>query len=268
MDSSDTSLAPDDAVEAIAFLTRSRTRIRVLELASRDRATTRREFRARLDVARTTVQRNLDALAERGWLEATPDGYRRTRSGELLAAQVGELVDTVETVQRLRPVLDHAPLDDLDVEPQALADAEVTVAAPADPYAPVNRHVDALRTVDTVRLFTAVVGREAFEVVSERARAGECRGEVVLAPQTLETVRSDPSYAGLYDSLSGTDAVDLYVADGDLPYYLGLLGDAVQLGVEDENGAPAALLETAAEPVRTWAESKYAAVRERAEPVP
>jgi hypothetical protein len=63
-----------------------------------------------------------------------------------------------------------------------------------------------------------------------------------------------------------TDRFDLSVYDGEVPYYLGVLDETVQIGVEDENGMPRALLETDVEGLGEWASDTYAQYRERSTP--
>jgi len=252
---------PDETIEEIAFLTRSPTRLRILKMASAAEGTTRYEFRARLDASRTTVQRNVEALVDRGWLEETTSGYVSTPCGTLLARKLSTVVDSIETLCRLEPVLSHLPLGELDMAIRHFGDAELTAATANDPYAPVNRHVDALRSADKFRVFTAVVGREAFKLVCDRALRGECSGQLILTEGGLQTVQTESGYRDSYEKLARTGAVDILVYERDLPYYLGLLDDVVQIGVEDSNNVPSALLETDNKRVREWARGKYESIR-------
>jgi hypothetical protein len=63
-----------------------------------------------------------------------------------------------------------------------------------------------------------------------------------------------------------TGRFEVHVHDGDIPYYLGILDDTVQMGV-NEDGEPRGLLETDSEEVREWAENRYESYKQEAEPL-
>ena len=258
-------LTREEIIAEIASLTRSATRVHVLEIANQQTVTTRRELRDELDVSRTTVQRNVDTLVAKGWLETTADGYQITPCGKLLCSRVSELATSVGTLRRLRPILGNMPVDEFDVGVKHLEDAEITVASANNPYAPVNKHVDALKTASEFRIHTAVIGRPALQEVSTLATSGNCTGEVVVTEGALSTLRANPSYAEAFERIARTDCFDIFVYHDDLPYYLGLIDERVQVGIEGENRVPKALLETESAAAREWAESKYSEVRQQAE---
>ncbi len=256
-----------DSLEEIAFLSRSPVRVELLHRIERKQAPTCRDLRDDIDASRTTIQRNLKALVDKGWIEKSDNVYICTFTGNLLCSAITELADSIETLHRLEPILEHVSRSDLDLNIQQLHNAKITVATPSNPYAPVNRHVEALQTAHDFRLSTAVVGRDAFEQVWEQTVQNGCDGELVLTNDAFEIVRSDSSYADLYRELLDVDNVELSVYDGDLPYYLGIVDDIVQVGVEDETGVPKALLESDSPAVREWAIAKHETYRCESEPI-
>lgn len=256
-----------DPVDAVSFLARSPNRVAVLDALRRGGPLDRRVLRDRFDVARTTLQRNLDALAERGWVRETDAGYVATPAGAAVARDLATLRDTMDAAGRLRPVLQWLPDDALDLDLHALADADVVTADSSDPYAPVDRHVDALERADRVRALLPAVGLRAMAAARERVRADGSEYDLVVEPGVADTLRHDPGYAAGVDELVASGQVAVRVHDGEIPYYLGLLDDAVQLGVSDATGMPRALLESDDATVRDWASGVYDEYRADADPV-
>ncbi|PSP65825.1 winged helix-turn-helix domain-containing protein, partial [Halobacteriales archaeon QH_8_64_26] len=82
----------------------------------------------------------------------------------------------------------------------------------------------------------------------------------------VETLRSDPNYTEPCEAMLGTGRFELSVYDGEVPYYLGLLDETIQVGVKDEAGVPRALLETDAGSVGEWATDTYDRYRDRSTP--
>lgn len=252
--------------EAVEYLSRSPVRV---ELLSELRAgpLTRGELRDRLDAARTTVGRNLDRMLEFGWVEETPDGYRLTALGAFLDAEFREALDAFAVGDDLAPLLERIPAEAFDLDPIHLADARVTVATDAQPLAPIDRVTTIRADSDSLRELSSVVAADSAEQVRERmaATAPDDVVEVVLEADTVETARSNPDYRGTFEATVEGDAIDVYRYDGSFPFLLALLDDRVAIGVTDERGAPAALVESDAPAVREWAERRYEAYRDDAE---
>lgn len=79
------------AIRRIAFLSRSPTRVRVLERLLRDGECRRRDLRETLDASRSTVSRTLSTLEDRDWVARTEAGYRLTPAGAVVAEGYLEL---------------------------------------------------------------------------------------------------------------------------------------------------------------------------------
>jgi hypothetical protein len=172
----------------------------------------------------------------------------------------------VDVVERLRPFVRWFPDDELEFDLRALEDATVVAADSSDPYAPVNRHIEAMERADRFRCLLPAVGLPAMTVARDRVVDGGCRQELIYGREIAATVRSQPEYGRLIDEMLEAKSCELYVADRRVEFYLGLFEDGVQLGVENDDGVPRALVETDAEEVREWAERTYDRYRSRAEP--
>lgn len=258
---------PTDVPGGVAFLARSDTRVRILrELSAADRLD-RDTLRARLDVARTTLARNLDPLAERGWVAATDTAtYVLTLAGETVLAEFERFAETVTVVDEFEPFLRAVPRGAFDLHPRHLAGADLVVATPSDPYAPITRHVEAIETAERYRGLLPAVGLSAMETGTERLADG-ATAELVVGPGVAETLRSESAYADRLDEVPADAGMRLFVATEPVPFFLGVFDATVQIGVADENGKPQALVETGDETVRAWAEETLADYRADARPL-
>lgn len=254
-------------IKEIACIVRSPARVKILQKFNERGTVDRRELQSELDVSRTTCTRNLEALEEQGWITRTADSYRITPCGALVAENLLELVDTTEAAKHLQPVLKWLDISDLDVELRHLADAEVTLPEPADPYAPVTKHVEALEVATTVRVLLPQVGRDAADVCRRRATDGNGEFELVVTPRVADQLRENSSYADFVETARTTDRITILVAEGSTPFYLGLLDETVQIGVSDDSGMPRGLLEVDSDPVRDWAREMYSDYRDGASPL-
>jgi hypothetical protein len=59
----------------------------------------------------------------------------------------------------------------------------------------------------------------------------------------------------------------MFVTDADVPHVIGIGDDTVYFGVDDERGAPLALIETSDETVFVWAEGTFETYRREAVPL-
>lgn len=259
-----------DALEAtatdVALLTRSRNRIRILEEFVDHGERHRDELRSASDVTRTTLNRNLDALEEAGWVRSDGLTYRLTPCGELVAEAVIDLVETTHVANQLQDALRWLPVSALDLDLRHLGDAEVWVPEPGDPYAMVNHHVRTIRSMERCRALLHVTGLHATEAGHEAVVEGGADAELVVTPAVAETLTGKPEYEALLDEMRATGRCDLLVYDGDVPFSLAVFDGTVQL-LADEDGEPRALVESDADAVRTWAVDCYETYRQEADPV-
>ncbi|PSQ02829.1 winged helix-turn-helix domain-containing protein [Halobacteriales archaeon QS_5_70_17] len=267
-----------EGVEAIAFLAGSETRVRLLEelAGSTDsdsdpeaeaEGLSRGDLRERLDAARTTITRNLEALIDRGWVRETEGRYVATPAGRLVAGALANARAAVGTADRLTPFLRWFPADEPEPPVEALRGARVVTGESGDPYAPVNTIVNCIRRSGGGRVLLPFLGLHAFEACHERVVEDGTTHEVVVTPAVAETLRTG-DYAGLFADLRACDRFAAYVYDGEIPYYLGLIDEReVEIGV-DEDGTPRALLRSEAPEVREWAEAVYERYRAPARPIP
>lgn len=254
------------SVDEIAFLVGSTHRVRILgALYDRD-ACSRDELRDLVDASRTTVQRNVQALEERGWITNSSVEYDITPAGALVTEELLGLVETMQLATDLRNALRWLPREELGFDLRELRDAEVTVASPTSPYAPVDRLVAALETATRFRGLFATASLPTVEVLRSRAGVAGPDWCVILAADGRAALESS-GYADRFATLRAADALDLCTYTGDVPFYLGLLDDEVQLGFTDGDGVLKALVQSASPTVREWADDTFEAYYDESAPV-
>ncbi len=255
------------AVEGVQFLTQSTVRVHILELLYETGGLRKCELRDRVDASRVTVRRNIDALEDRD-LVAVAGGRRElTILGEIVVEDVLPAFDTAGTVERLRPFVRWFPENDLGFDVRSLADATVIVSDSTNPYAPVNRHFEAVQTADRIRCLLPTVGLYPLSAVRDRVVETDRRHEIVIDETVASTLSTETSYEQVVADLVAAENCTLSVTPRELAYYLGLCDNSVQICVGGEDGLPRVLVETDADDVREWADKTYEQCRRRAEPL-
>jgi predicted transcriptional regulator len=251
-------------LEEVAFLARSKNRIAVLTELNDDGPLRRRTLLERANCDRTTLQRNLDALVERGWVAESNRTYRITPAGQLVTTGISECLETTAAATELEPFLRWMPEGALGFDIERLVGAETTVNDATNPDRVVCRHTETLRTADRFRGFIPFVGRHSLETVWRRVTSDDGAFEVVVPEASVDGVESEPRYARMFDELRESDRIDVLATSDDIPYYLGIVDGVVQIGNTTDDGSRRAMIETDDDAVRRWAEDTYREHRRRA----
>jgi predicted transcriptional regulator len=245
-----------EPIKTVDYLARSPTRVRLLEELHHEDRLEKNELKNRIEASRTTVQRNLDALKQEGWIEDNNREYWITPNGKLVAEQFLRLLDAVSVAKKCDPLLEWLP-DSIELDFHALIDAEVTVANQDDPYAPVNQHIELMCSAEKYRCILPAVGLQPLLVAEDCVVNQGNRQEIIVDETVAETLLSNSNYRHSIDRLLQTDRCEIYVSERQVPYYLGLSNDTVQIGVGDEKEVPQCLVESQARGVQEWAENTY-----------
>jgi predicted transcriptional regulator len=253
-----------EAISAVAFLARSETRVRLLEVLVESGPLTRDALKRRFDAARTTIQRNLDALAERGWVRERAREYDATQAGEWVAEDFGHLVRTVDTATELAPVYEHVDTSAVDLDLRHM-DVSVTTPDPADPLKMIHEQVQHIEGADFLRMLFPLTCAQALAALHEQVVVDGADLELVVTPAVAENLRSEPDYREQVADLQAAETASLWVYDGQFPYYLGRYAETVELGLVDD-GQPAALVATEDERAHRWAERTVEEYRTEATP--
>jgi predicted transcriptional regulator len=220
-----------------------------------------------LGVSRATVDRAVRELEVLNLIEYRDGVYQVTSVGEITADRFFQFMDTVDVAMELQEFLRWVPAAEFDIDLTLLAEAELFLPEPGDPWSMVNHHAQAMEKMDTCRAILPLTGQHAMEAAYERVTDAGASFETVVTPSVAEQFQSTPVYARLIEEMVATGRVHVFVYEGTIPYFLGVFADRIQIGV-DENGEPRALLETKNEDVYEWAEDVYQQYKDEAEPVP
>ncbi len=244
-----------NAIEEIEFIARSPVRVHVLYTLRSDEPVSKRELKDELNGVRTTVQRNLNALEERGWIEYTTDGYEITTCGRIVADPLLELVERTSLALKLRPAIRWIDIDDVDLEIEHIENADLIRADATNPYAPVDEQIGLLRRATSARVMYPTLNRG---LLSQCHRIGSADGsdlEVIVTVETADRFRTDDRYAELFETI--IEEADVFAYDGDLPFYLGAIDGAAQIGCTDADNVVRVLLELGDEDACEWARGEF-----------
>lgn len=256
------------AIEQISFLTRSETRVRILTHLLETGPTTQRAFRDELSSSRSTITRTLSALAERDWVEQSNGAYELTPQGRIVADALDMLVDTVQATDDFSTFIRWFPYGEYDVDIDQFRGAEITVSTEPDPYAPSRKHAALLQEAEHFRMVLPSIDLQVVRTTAERVTAGDMTIELIVSPGMEETIVGDEFAAAIRTQMEA-GGMTVLVADEQVPFYLGLSdGETVQVGVEDDDGFPRALVESDDESLREWTEEVYDSIRESAREKP
>lgn len=252
--------------DLVSFITRAENRVDVL-LALAVNPQTRPELQEETDIPRATLSRILADFDDRDLLVRDGHQYQLTPLGNLIAAELASLFESVESTQALQTLAGWLPLDDLDVDFDRLAAAEVTLPTPIDPMAPVKRAAAVVEAAERVRTFCYSVVHAPI-LAALRGIAGQGQQlEGVIASGVLAVVRDDPELAASAQELFASGNVALYLYDEGIEPQLIIADGRTMFLVTDEEGTIQGLVESTDEVILPWAEDLFESLKKEAEPV-
>lgn len=251
------------AFDQITFLADSPSRLAVLEtLQAGPRE--RNELQEAVGVSRSTINRILEGLSERGWIVRDRRQYRITSSGRNVAAQFTTLLETIESDSRLTEVIDWLPTELPDFETRMFADATITMADPSAPYRPMERLMKLGE--DTATSHTRSFGTRPLPGYFERWELEEgINAEVIFSPLVVEALQQSPPDGTAELLASGTLSFRVHE---NLPCGLTLYDEHIALcGYDQTTGMLEAVVDTDDSAALEWANAVYESYRSESEPV-
>lgn len=243
-------------LDDVAYLARSRHRLSML-VALTDRPRSRSELGERTEVSSSTIRRTLRAFEYRKWIHENDDTYEVTELGAFMASAMEDFVERTETERNLRTIWHLLPDEETGFSIEMCSDAVVSVAAPDDPYAPINRFESLLRKADTVRFLRPEVAlmEPCFDVLRQRVYDG-VDITLVNRPSCHEYFFS--TYPEHSPELLKRGNFTVLEHD-ELPSFgLGLLDDRTVISCfEEDSGTVRALLDTDEPEATGWAETMF-----------
>lgn len=249
-----------DVNETVECLFNSPQRLKILDTLNGTRMDVR-EVMTALDSPRSTVQRNLSILEDRGLVEATGSGYTATTVGDFLRAEFVGMNETATKIERMAPFLNTVE-EPAEIALDQLCDVLVTTPEPTRPHFPRKRLLAIFEEADCVRGFLPVVSSMSVEKARHADAGSEPNGEYVISSAAFDALHDQ--YAG--EEVDGAevdlpDHIVIRVYDGDLPYGLFVSDDTLALAAYDEVGRIQVLVDSTSETTIEWGERVYETYR-------
>lgn len=258
-----TTSAPLDDIE---FLARSDHRVTTLDaLAERPRSRT--DLQAKTEASSSTIRRTLRAFEKRNWATRDGDQYEATQLGAFVATGMGELVDRLETEQKLRDVWQWLPSEANGFPIEKATDSVVTAAEADAPYRPVNRFISLLRETNRFRFvgFNVALLEPHKDEFRQRIIDGMF-AEIIDPPSVAKYILS--MYQEHCSAPLDSGNLTVWLHD-DLPLYgISLFDDRTAISCYDQDsGTVQVLIDSGAPKIREWAESTFESYRHEARPL-
>ena len=256
----------EPARELVSFVARAENRLAALRgLADGPRR--RAAVQADTGIPRATLSRILADCRDRDLVERSGPEYALTPLGERLVDELEALYEAVDGAGALQTLADGLPLDELEVDLFAVDDLTVTLPNRVDPLAPIGRAASVLGGAASVRGFCYSLLHAPILAMSRDVVEGGGRFVGVVSADVLRHVAADPELFGPVGELLGTGRAEVLVYDGGIDPQFMITEDRVLFLVADAEGAVQGLVETAEPALRPWAEARFEAHREAAEPL-
>ena len=256
----------ESALTEIEFLALSENRVDVLRHVA-DRPRTRRELADETGASQPTLGRILGDFEDRRWITRRGSEYSATATGRLVAGGFGDLLDVMETEERLRPVVRWLPTDALTFDLRHLTEATITVPSQVRPNAPVKRVLELLRSADEVRIFSYAFNEQSLEVVQNRTSAGDQRFRGVFASSAIDALADDSQLRRRLEALLASDGAEIRITDEEIPVAATVADGVVSLFLRDDSGILQASLDADSDAIRSWADESFERYWEAATPL-
>jgi len=212
MDTPDT--PPEDALDDIAYLSRSKTRVWILATLSAE-SSTRGELEDATGIPRTTIDRAVNELENRGWVGRTPDGtYSATSIGERIATESSHFIATIKAIRNLDEAVSWLPHDELTIGLRHFREATVWRPKPNDMNAPDTFATGLMRAATEFACLVNTLPSLAFEeAMMNGVFEGRLATKHVITDTELTTLRQRPDRASDWQAYLEAGA-DLYCYEG------------------------------------------------------
>lgn len=257
----------DVPIDDISYLTRSGHRVPTL-VALTVRPRSRSELWEMAGVSKSTIRRTLSEFEARDWIHKEGYKYEATQPGSFIASAMVDVIERVETEQKLRDVWKWLPGEDSGFTVEMCSDAVVTVADADNPYRPVKRFVSLLEATERFRfagLDVAMLEPCKNELCDQII--GGVHAELINPPRVAEYIRSN--CPELFAETLDSGHLTIRLHDELPPYGVSLLDDRVAIcGYDPDSVTVRVLVDTDAPATREWAESFYDSYHRQTPTVP
>lgn len=244
------------ADDTARFLADSPDRLALLDRL-RDDPASPATLAADQDPARRSIQRNLAAFENHGWVERCGDGYRLTAAGDAVARTHADYLGRLDRIDEYAPLLTHLAPEHAP-DPDLLAGGLVT-ATESNPQAPIHAYTERLREMggSRVRVCSPVLSRAFHEAHASLAMGG-VHTELLLSESTARQAKELNPIE--FAAVLRAGPLSLFVRDDPVPFGLALGEDSLLLGAYDD-GHLQACLHSSDPDLIGWAESAFETLR-------
>ncbi|ELZ05119.1 helix-turn-helix transcriptional regulator [Natrialba aegyptia] len=254
-------------IDDIAYLARSEHRAPTL-IALTVRPRSRSELWEMTGVSESTIRRTLSEFEDRDWVYRDGYQYAVTQLGAFVASAMADVIDRVETEQKLRNVWRLLPGEESGFTIDMCSDATVTVADPEDPSRPITRFCSLIEETDRLR-FTGLDVAMLDSCKNELCRRviDGMETELINPPRVADYIRSD--CPDLFSEALESGNLDVRLHDGLPPFGVSICDDRIAIiGYGTEGVTVRVLVDTDATDAREWAESTFASHRRKTPTLP
>jgi len=247
---------PPDALDDVAYLSRSANRVAILDALTQG-PYSRRRLTELTGASRTTLDRIVNELEDRGWAERTTDGdYIATPEGNYLMQQFRPFIDSVEAIRQLEGVVEWLPNDELDIGLQHFSDASVRWPAQDDPMETIDYFTDLIQDTTEFRVLANLAAPTPLaEAMRDRIVTGQLTAEYVVAEEIIEYIQMRPDRKTRWREMLESGA-SVFRHEGTIPCNMFIFDDTVLIkkgGTEPIAEGYGVPLESESETVLSWA---------------
>lgn len=217
----------------------------------------KRDLVREMEVSRSTVDRAMRDLENRGLVERVDGGFRLTLRGALLFQSFERFRARVTGIDEADDVLSVLHRD-ADLAPAAFEDATVVRPTRDALHRPVDRHLELLEGADRIRTLSTAVMPTYVDAYRSAVVEGGTPADIALAPTIVERLVSD--YREAFEAVLHTDRAEVRELDEVPDYSLVLLdvdeGWVVNLLIYAPEGISGLVVNDSRAAVR-WAEDTF-----------
>lgn len=243
-------------IDDIAYLARSEHRAPAL-IALTVRPRSRSELWEMTGVSESTIRRTLSEFEDRDWVYREGYHYEVTQLGAFVASAMADLIDRIETEQKLRDVWRVLPDEDSGFSIEMCSDATVTVADAEDPSRPVSRFCSLLEETDQLQFSGLDVAmlESCTGILCDQIMDG-MDTELISPPRVANYIRSN--YPDLFSKALDTGNLDVRLHDDLPPFGVSIFDDRIAItGYDRDSVTVRVLVDTDGADARDWAESTF-----------
>lgn len=225
----------------------------------------KRELEAALDVSRTTVDRAVGSLSEAGCIAQRDGKWRVTFFGQLVYDEYEQLTANYEALTAAQPLLSHLP-PGAPVDVKLLADAEILLADPPAPHAPVTQLEELLQHSAQIKGLSSVALPSYVPLFYRHIVERGVDTDLILDSDLVEHLWT--THSREMNSVLDTDNGMIWWLEEKPPFGFVLIdAEVVWFAVYGEDGGLKGTLINDTDAAVTWATEVFHSYRQQAERV-